>query len=252
MSGIPAERILAVVTTPEGPVRGPGGGLRPLAGKPLVAWSFELASTCRKLFARVLVATGEHEIGQLAHSHGLDVPFRLPQALAAENARRDAVLVHAVQTVEQRSGAPFDWICALDAGYPLLTREDLQAALSLALQGRCEQVQAVVQAQRNHPLNLERIERGRLQPYAGSGNRQVLDPARLRPIAYLPSDALRLVRRAPLLAGERPRGEATCPLELSEENALQASGALGSALAERALRRRFSPIRPGAAPLNPL
>lgn len=232
-----AERMLLVVLPPAGPPREPGGGLQPLAGKKLAAWAFETAGACRKLFSKIVVASADHEIGQLARSLGLEVPFRLPPELAGDGVPAAAVLAHALRTLEPRGGAAYDWLCVLRAGFPLLTPGDLQRAATLAAEGGGDSVAALQPAPELHPLFLKKIAGGRLLPYTVPEPPD-LRPEDARPAAFLPSEALALVRRAPLLERGVLRGAAPLPLELPAAAALDAALPADLALADRLLRRR--------------
>jgi len=68
------------------PARGGSKGLprkniRPLAGKPLIAYSIEAALSCR-LIDRVIVSTDDQEIAETSRKYGAEVPFMLLDILA--------------------------------------------------------------------------------------------------------------------------------------------------------------------------
>jgi CMP-N-acetylneuraminic acid synthetase len=231
------EKMLAVVLAPGGPPRAPQGSLQPLGGKKLASWVFETAAACRKVFTKVVLATADHEVGQLARPLGLEVPFRLPPALAGEEVAPAAILSHALGLLEPRGGASYDWIAVIRASFPLLLPADLQRAAALALEGGGDSVAAVTAAPALHPLFLKKIVNGRLVPYTVA-EPENLRPEDAQPAAWLPSDAIALVRRAPLLERGSLRGSAVLPLELSAYGALAADTAAGLALADHLLRRR--------------
>lgn len=86
------------------PARGGSKGLsrkniRPLAGKPLVAHTILQAKAC-PLIDRLVVSTDDSEIAEVAARYGAEVPFLRPAELATDNATTDAVLQHAVTTLE--------------------------------------------------------------------------------------------------------------------------------------------------------
>ena len=61
----------------------PGKNLRPLAGKPLLAWSIQHARSIERI-RRVIVSTDSEEIAAIARSHGAEAPFLRPAALAGD------------------------------------------------------------------------------------------------------------------------------------------------------------------------
>ena len=85
-------RILCVI-----PVRGgskgiPRKNLRPIAGKPLVAWTIEQALAAKEEVAgehelRVVVSTDDAELADIAREYGAEVPFMRPAHLAEDRNR---------------------------------------------------------------------------------------------------------------------------------------------------------------------
>jgi CMP-N-acetylneuraminic acid synthetase len=96
------------------PARGGSKGLprkniRPLLGKPLVAYSIE-AAAASGVVDTVLVTTDDEEIADVARRAGAEVPFLRPKELADDLATTEATLQHALLTYEKMSGKTFD-IC---------------------------------------------------------------------------------------------------------------------------------------------
>jgi len=96
---------LAVIPARGGSKRLPRKNVRPLGGKPLIAWVIgaALESGC---FQRVLVSTDDDEIAAAAVAAGAWVPFRRPAELATDSATSIDVLLHAFNWV--RSNPPPD------------------------------------------------------------------------------------------------------------------------------------------------
>lgn len=82
------------------PARGDSKGvprknIRPLLGKPLIAWSIE-AAKASKLVDSLAVSTDDLEIAEVARHYGADVIDR-PKELATDDATTLAVMQHALQ-----------------------------------------------------------------------------------------------------------------------------------------------------------
>jgi CMP-N-acetylneuraminic acid synthetase len=75
----------------------PRKNLRPLLGRPLIAWSIDAAKRSR-LLDRVVVSTENAEIAAVARSEGAEVLPR-PTELAADTATTRAVLQHVVEVL---------------------------------------------------------------------------------------------------------------------------------------------------------
>ena len=77
--------------------------IRPLLGKPLIAWSIEQAKQC-SLINRVIVSTDSPEISEVAKKYNADVPFVRPKELATDNAGKWEVWQHALEQCEKIYG----------------------------------------------------------------------------------------------------------------------------------------------------
>ena len=84
------------------PARGGSKGvlrknIRPIAGKPLLAWTIEAADRSKTL-TRYVVSTENDEIAKIADLHGASV-LRRPAALATDDASTLVVLQHALEHI---------------------------------------------------------------------------------------------------------------------------------------------------------
>jgi CMP-N,N'-diacetyllegionaminic acid synthase len=106
-----------VITLAIIPARGGSKGLprkniRPVAGKPLVAYSIDAARKS-PLVSRVIVSTDDEEIAAVARLAGADVPFMRPPELATDLAPTEPVLQHALKHVEEVEGQHVDIVLFL-------------------------------------------------------------------------------------------------------------------------------------------
>jgi CMP-N,N'-diacetyllegionaminic acid synthase len=99
------------------PARGGSKGLprkniRPLAGKPLIAYSIEAALRC-PLIDRVIVSTDDQEIAETSRKYDAEVPFMRPAELAVDDATTESALQHAILWVEQNEKYQVDIVVFL-------------------------------------------------------------------------------------------------------------------------------------------
>ncbi|NVZ30145.1 pseudaminic acid cytidylyltransferase [Pseudomonas gingeri] len=120
---------IAIIPARGGSKRIPRKNLKLFHGEPMIARSIRLALACG-LFDRVMVSTDDPEIAALAREHGALVPFVRPAALADDFTGTAAVIVHAIETLEQQ-GETFDYACCLYATAPLLQTRFLRQGLAL-------------------------------------------------------------------------------------------------------------------------
>ena len=107
----------------------PHKNIRPLAGKPLLAYTAEAALSARRL-SRVVLTTDDEEIADVGRRFGIDVPFLRPAELAEDHTPTLPVVQHAVRWLEQR-GECFDAICLLQPTNPLRRAEHIDACIEL-------------------------------------------------------------------------------------------------------------------------
>lgn len=107
----------------------PGKNIRPLCGKPLIAWTIEQA-LASGLADHVLVSTDSADIAAVARSFGAEVPFLRPAELATATAGKLPVILHLVEWAEAALG-PVSRIIDLDPTSPLRDVADIHACNEL-------------------------------------------------------------------------------------------------------------------------
>lgn len=117
------KRILGLIPARGGSKGLPGKNIRPLAGKPLLAWTIEAARGSRYL-DRIVLSSDDEAILACGRQWGAETPFVRPRHLAADDAPGMAVVLHAL---EQLPG--YDWVVLLQPTSPLRLAQDIDAAI---------------------------------------------------------------------------------------------------------------------------
>ncbi|MDE2165856.1 MAG: acylneuraminate cytidylyltransferase family protein [Alphaproteobacteria bacterium] len=160
------KRVLALIPARGGSKGLPGKNLRPLLGKPLIAWSIELGLSCKYTDA-VVVSTDDPNIAREAARLGADVPFMRPTELASDTASTMDVLLHSLDELE-KADRLFDIVVLLEPTSPLRDLSDVTGALEKLVNMRgIESVVGVARVESSHPSYLFRIASGLLSPYQG-------------------------------------------------------------------------------------
>jgi CMP-N,N'-diacetyllegionaminic acid synthase len=231
-------KTLAVIPARGGSKGVPRKNIRPVCGKPLIAYTIESALAAHHLLHRVLVSTEDEEIAAMARQYGAEVPFLRPTELAADQTPTLPVLQHAVRFVEAQDHVTLDWVLLLQPTAPFRTVEDIEAVLALAQQGGCDSVISVVQVFSVHPILMKRIEVGRLLPYCievKEGNRR----QDYQPPAYMRNGAIYLTRREVLMERHSIWGEVIRPYVMPEERSVGVDSELDLKLVDVLLRERL-------------
>ena len=120
---------LCIVLARGGSKRVPRKNIRPLMGKPLVAWPV-LAAKESGLFSSIVISTDDDEIAQAAVAAGAERPFARPSALADDVTPTRAVLGHALHELARHGPLP-EFFCYAYGTAFLLTSTMLRKARQL-------------------------------------------------------------------------------------------------------------------------
>ncbi len=200
-------RTLGVVPARGGSKGVPRKNLRPLCGKPLIAWTIEAALSSR--LDRVVVSSDDDEIIDVANRYGELAPFSRPAELATDDARTLPVVQHALRFVEA-AGDRFDVIVLLQPTTPMRRAADIDAGLEKMSRGDCDSVVTVVDVGAHHPFRMKRVVDGDLlinyvdQGFEDMRPRQELPPVYIRE-GSLYIATRELVMERGTLVGDRAR-----------------------------------------------
>ena len=112
-------RNLAIITARGGSKRIPRKNIREFLGKPIIAYSIEVALQCG-LFDEVMVSTDDQGIAEVAERYGAKVPF----SRSAENANDHATLADVILEVINKyevNEKKIDAICCILPTAPFIT-----------------------------------------------------------------------------------------------------------------------------------
>lgn len=153
--------ILGLITARGGSKRLPGKNVRPLCGKPLIAWTAEAALKSH-FVTSVMITTDDEQIARICKDMGVEVPFIRPSALAQDDTPHMAVLEHAVGWLKENKCTLPEYILVLQPTSPLRTAEDIDASVEIARQKNADAVISVCEVQRNPTLMWSLSTDGRL------------------------------------------------------------------------------------------
>lgn len=118
---------IAVIPARGGSKRIPRKNIRPFRGRPLIAWSINVAISCG-LFDKILVSTDDDEIAAVARKSGAGVPFKRPAALSDDHAGTIDVIAHAARWALEQ-GWPLSEVCCIYPTAPFIRQADLVRGL---------------------------------------------------------------------------------------------------------------------------
>lgn len=140
------KRVIAVIPARGGSKSVPGKNIRPLAGKPLLAWSIEIARQVSEI-DRIIVSTDDPKIASVGRTHGAEIYARPPH-LATDEALVIDALKDLLQTLQAERETP-EWVILLEPTCPLRTADDVRHCLKLVAQGVYDSVATFKDAELN-------------------------------------------------------------------------------------------------------
>ena len=229
--------VLAVI-----PARGGSKGvvrknIRPVCGRPLIAYTIDTAKAAGHLLYRTIVSTDDPEIEAIARKEGAEVPFLRPKELAGDKVPTLPVLQHAVQAVEKQDNIKLDWVLLLQPTSPLRTLQDIEASLDLAFKNDCDSVISVVQVFAEHPTFIKRIENNQLLPFVieeKEGTRR----QDCQPPAYIRNGAIYMTRRDVLMGKDSIWGQVIRPYIMPAERSINVDSELELKFVELMVREQ--------------
>lgn len=131
----------------------PGKNIRPLGGKPLIAWSIEHALAVKRI-ERVIVSTDSEEIAAVAREYGAGTPFIRPADLASDDSPEWHAWRHALNYLLDKDGAFPEAMVSVPATAPLRSPLDIENCLDEYEKGDAEMIITVTDAHRSPYFNM--------------------------------------------------------------------------------------------------
>lgn len=194
---IGGKSIIAVIPARGGSKGLPGKNIRPLCGKPLIAWSIETALRSKYL-DEVLVTTDDPQIAEVSRRCGAVVPFMRPDELSTDAATTFSAVQHALDFYRGKD-RQFDIIVLLEPTSPLREDGDIDRMLE-TLSRRWDRFDSIVSIGlvHEHPAIMKKLSGDEIESFypAGeeAGRRQDLIPA------YFPYGVAYIVKTTNLLS----------------------------------------------------
>ena len=193
----------------------PKKNIKPLCGKPLIAYSIEYSLKCQ-LVAHTIVSTDSEEIAEIARNCGAEVPFIRPGDLAQDDTQDYPVFRYALNTLEDLYSEQIDIVVMLRPTSPL--RPPGLIEKGIALLQRFPEASSVrsVALSKEHPFRQWRT----IGEYIVGYETEVFEaynlPRQQLPPVFFQTGDIEIIRRKTLLGGSIS-GEHILPLIIKPE-----------------------------------
>ena len=144
--------ILGMINARGGSKGVPRKNIKPLGGKPLIAWSIEVAKQVPEI-SRCIVSTEDEEIADIARQHGADIPFMRPDHLASDTAVQLDTIIYNFEKMEKLEGRKIDAVALLQPTQPFRTAEDVSGCIQILINTKADSVISIA-PNKHHPYGL--------------------------------------------------------------------------------------------------
>ena len=135
--------MMAIIPARGGSKGLPGKNIRPLLGKPLIAYTIECAKAAHSI-DRVVVSTDDPEIAAVSRDFGAEVPFLRPAELATDTAKAVDNYIYTVERISREGGVAIDSFAVLLPTSPLRESGDIDAAVEMFFERNADSVVSYV------------------------------------------------------------------------------------------------------------
>ena len=131
----------------------PGKNIRPLAGKPLIAWSIEHARAVQRI-ERVIVSTNSQAIADVALQYGAEVPFMRPEELSHDTSPEWLAWRHGLNYLLETEGSLPEVMVSIPTTAPLRLPVDIENCLDEYVKTESDIVITVTESHRSPYFNM--------------------------------------------------------------------------------------------------
>lgn len=176
--------VMALIPARGGSKGVPRKNIRPLLGKPLIAYTIQEAIKS-KYINRIIVSTDDEEIAKVAKTYGAEVPFMRPSELGGDHVTDLPVFQHALKWLFDNEKYKPDIIAHLRPTAPLRTVQHIDKGIEKLIMSDADSVRSVCAAPK-HPCKMWKFDGDTIVPFlpeeicgreAYNKNRQQLPPA---------------------------------------------------------------------------
>ena len=209
-------KILALIPARGGSKGVPGKNIKLLNGKPLLAYTAEVALKST-YFNEVIISTEDEQIIEVAKNLGIKVPFVRPMELAQDNTPTIDVIIHTLQWYENQN-ISFDAVCLLQVTTPFRTVEFLNKAIEKFIEKDSDSLVSVqkVPHEYNPHWTFEVNSKGNLK--IATGESEIIKRRQELPVAYHRDGSIYITKVKVLLQNKSLYGDTTAFVESDSES----------------------------------
>lgn len=231
-------KILAFIPARSGSKRIPKKNIKPLAGKPLIAYTIEAAKKS-KYINRIVVSTDSEEIASVAKQYGAEVPFLRPESISRSDSTEMEFFEHALNWFSKNENYEPDLIVLLYPTSPFRKPESIDKAVETMLRHPEADSLRSVRLCSEHPYKIWVIEDGYLKPFVKGNDPNIHTlPYRVLPTVYIQNASIYITKPSTIRNKRSPIGDIIIPFIMDESESIDVNTSLDFQFAQMIIKRR--------------
>ena len=155
--------ILAIIPARYGSKGVPLKNIRKINGIHLIGYTIKEALKVSR-FSDVIVSTESHDIGDIASSYGAATPFLRPAELSTDTSNIMDTVLYTIERFESMK-IYYEHVALLQPTSPLRNSEDIDKALDIYTNNRCDSIVSVCEAEYHPSIHRKINNQGKLEEY---------------------------------------------------------------------------------------
>jgi CMP-N-acetylneuraminic acid synthetase len=230
------KEVLAIIQARGGSKAIPGKNIKPLAGKPLIAWTI-LQAQKSKLITRLIVSTDDNQIASISKKYGAEVPFLRPKKYATDRAKSLGVLQHALNWLAKNEDYQPDLVVQLKPVNPLRRAQHIDKCIQTFLKSKNIDSVITVTETPAHPLKSWKFKAAKfLTPFVPESVYHIKEAAKLPrqmlPPAFVNNSCVHVISPQTILKKNSTLGTQVKGVVMSQADSINIDTQLDFALAE--------------------
>lgn len=165
------KKIIATILARGGSKGLPNKNIKPMLGKPLLAYTIDHAKSSQYL-DEIVVSTDDKAIAKVVNKFGIKTPFLRPKELARDDSPSADAVIHALDWFK-KEGREFDVLVLLEPTSPLRKTTDIDNAIKLFVDNyeKADTLLCLgeIHSDTEHPIGVKKIEDGYIKPFVLDG-----------------------------------------------------------------------------------
>ena len=230
-------KMLAFIPARSGSKRVPQKNIKRLDGKPLIAYTIEVAKASEYI-NRIVLSTDSQEIASVAKEHGAEIPFLRPENISRSDSTEMEFFEHALDWFSENENYVPDLIVLLYPTSPFRKSETLdKAILEMCAHPEADSLRSI-KACSEHPYKMWVIKDQYLKPFVQSEtpNSHTLS-YQLLPEVYIQNASIYITKPETIRNKKSPTGDVILPYIMDEIESIDINNPLDFEFAEIVAKR---------------